>query len=137
MVRSIANNQGLMYFVTSFISVVHSILNSSPPPCFLPKAHPFLHLSKDVKIGDWFQFEYYSEIRLYGVEVAPYKIPTFVPMRLFSLEFIRQSLNLDQVHFMLTNKGHLFKFPNIVGPYIVNNMQVVGKVQKSLEDVNL
>jgi len=104
-VRSTANNEGLMHFVSSFLSVAYSIINNYPPPCILPKAQYFLQLNKDVKVGDWFLFEYYAEIRLYGVEVAPYRLPTFVPMRLFIGIIIRQSLNVDQVHLFQQRRG--------------------------------
>jgi len=107
-VRSTTNNEGLMHFITSFLLVSYSMINSSPPPFILPKAQCFLQLSKDVKVGDWFIFEDYAKIRLYGSEVVPYKLPIFVPMRLISLEFIRLSLNVDQVHFVLAKKGHPF-----------------------------
>lgn len=86
--RTHANYEGFTYFTTSFLSVCYSIINSSPSPCIFPKDQYLLQLSKDVKVGDWFQFQDYDEIRLYGVEVSPYRFPTFVPMRLFSLEFI-------------------------------------------------
>lgn len=79
-VRSNANNEGLMYFITYFLSISYSIINNSPPPCILPKAQSFLQLSKEVKVGDWFIFEDYAQIILYGVDVAPYRHPTFVPM---------------------------------------------------------
>ncbi len=79
-VRDIDNGQRLMYFSSSFLSIVYSILNSSPSPYLLSKAQSILQLSKDVKVGAWFQFEYYSEIRLYGAKVAPFRFPFFVPM---------------------------------------------------------
>ena len=69
-----------------------------------------------MKCGDWFIFEEHAEIRLYGAFVKPYRLPKFVPMRLLSLEFIRQSLNLDQVHFVPMNKVFFFKFPKKLGP---------------------
>ena len=77
-------------------------------------------MSKDVKVGDWFSFQDHAEIRLYGAEVEPYRLPTFVPMRMFSFEIIRQNINVDQIHFVLVKKGHLFKLPNTMGPLIVN-----------------
>lgn len=107
-VRSNENNEGVFYFSTSFLSIAYSIINNSPSPCILPKAQSFLQLSKEVKVGDWFLFEDYEEIRYYGDEGAPYRLPTFVPTRLFSLEFIRQSLNADQVHFFPIQKRGIY-----------------------------
>jgi len=84
-IRDTGNGQGLMYFSSSFLLVVYSILNSYSSPYFFPKAQSILQLSKDVKVGAWFQFEDYSQIRLYGAEVAPFRLPVFVPMSFFAL----------------------------------------------------
>ena len=58
-------------------------------------------------------------------------------MRLFALEFIRQSLNIDQVHFVPMKKGHLFKLPMFVGPFVVNMRQAFNEASRMLEDMHL
>lgn len=40
---------------------------------FFHKLNPSDNLVGMSKVGDWFQFEDYVEIRLYGAAVAPYK----------------------------------------------------------------
>lgn len=72
-------------------------------------------------MGDWYIFEDYTKIRLYVVEVPPYHLPIFFPMRIFSLESIRHSLNVDQGHFNLSHKGCIFKLEMIVGSFTVNS----------------
>ena len=72
-------------------------------------------------------YDDHSETRLYGARFEPYILPMFVPMRLFTLEFIRQNLNVDQVHFVPMKKGHLFKLPMFVGPFIVNMRQAANE----------
>jgi len=104
LIRGDPGDSGLFEFTSLFLPVAYKILNGSLPPTFLPKAQECLQLSKDVRCGDWFIFEEYTEIRLYGASVKPYKLPKFAPMWLFSLEFIRQSLNVDQVHFVPMKK---------------------------------
>lgn len=89
------------------------------------------------KFGDWFVFEEHSEIRLYGASVEPYRLPIFVPMRLFILEFIRKILNVDQVHFVPMKKGHMFKLAMTVGPFIVNMRQEIDEVTKMLDEMHL
>jgi len=42
---------------------------------------------------------------------------------------------VDKVHFVPIKKGHLFKLPKTLGPFIVNNRRAVGKVHKALEDM--
>ena len=49
-------------------------------------------------------------------------------MRLFALKFIMKSLNVDKVHFVPMKKGHMFKFPMTVGPFIVNMRQEFDEV---------
>ena len=107
-------------FAGHFMSSTSKVLIGVSPPYFLPKAQDFLHLGTNCKFGDWFVFEDFSKIRLYGASVEPYRLPVFVPMRLIALEFIRKSINFDQIHFVPMNKGHMFKFPMVLGPFIVN-----------------
>ena len=118
------NEVGLFDFASQYMPIAYKILNGVHPPCFLPKAQEFLHLGASCKFGDWFVFEEYYEIILYGGNVEPYRLPNFVPMRLFALEFIRQSLNVDHVHFFPMKKGHMYKLPMSVGLFIVNIIHV-------------
>ena len=69
--------------------------------------------------------------------VEDFRIPICVPMRIFSLEFTRQSLNVDQIHFAPVKNGHLFKLPRTVGPLIVNTIQSIEEAQKMLNDMHL
>ena len=77
------------------------------------------------------------EIRLYGAGVEPYRLPVFVPMRLFAFEFINQCLNVDQIHFVPMKKGHMFKLPMTVGPFIVNMRQSTDEVTRMLDEMHL
>jgi len=130
LIRGDPRDNGLFEFTSLFLPMAYKILNGSLPPTFLPKAQECLQLSKDVTCGDWFIFEEHVEIRLYGAAIKPYRLPKFVPMRLFGLEFIRQSLNVDQVHFVPMKKGFFFKFPKEVGPCYIprgDNMGYKGR----------
>jgi len=59
-----------------------------------------------------------------------------MPLRIFSLEFIRQSIATNQLHFLLAKKGHLFKLGILVGTFVVNSRQVFGVVEAFLREVN-
>lgn len=89
LIRGDPEYSGLFEFTSLFLLVVYKILNGILRPTFLPKAQEFIQFSKDVRCGDWFIFEEHAKIRLYGASFKPYRLPKFVPMRLFSLEFIR------------------------------------------------
>ena len=45
-----------------------------------------------------------TEIRIYGCELCPYKLPKYVPMRLFELEYFRQLINANLTHFCNVKK---------------------------------
>lgn len=117
--------------------MAYKILNGILSPTFLPNAQEFLQLSKDVRCGYWFIFEEHAESRLYGASSSPYRLPKFVPMRLFALEFIRQSLKVDQVHFVPMKKCYFFKLRKAMGPFIVNTRQVAQEVERLLNDMCL
>lgn len=137
LIRFDPRDSGLFEFTSLFLSVVYKILNGTLPTAFFHKAQEFLHLSQDMRCGDWYVFEDHAEIRLYGASVKPYILPKFVPMRLFALEFIRQGLNVDQVHFVPMKKGYLFKLPREVGPLIMNTRQAAQEVERLLNDMCL
>ena len=60
-----------------------------------------MHLADQERTGDWYLYQDYTKIKEYGCELAPYKLPKYLPMRIFSLEYIRQMLNLDDIHFVV------------------------------------
>jgi hypothetical protein len=63
-----------------------------------------LHLSDNTKMGDWYLYQDHTEIRVYGCELAPYKLPKYLPVRIFALEYIRQIINSDDIHFVSLKK---------------------------------
>lgn len=63
------------------------------------------------------------EVSFYGVEIPTYRIPCFMPMRIFALEFIIQTMHMDQIHFIPARKGLLFKLPRTIGPFVVYDRQ--------------
>jgi hypothetical protein len=48
-----------------------------------------LHLSDLAKTGDSYLYQDHTEIGVYGCELAPYKLPKYLPVRIFSLDYIR------------------------------------------------
>jgi len=87
-------------------------------------------LSDKTKTRDWYLYKNYTKIRLYGCELAPSKLPKYVPMRILSLEYIRQVFNMDEIHFVLGKRKSELKIKNQVGPSICNN-RIIG------DDANL
>jgi len=76
-------------FIDLFIYLAMSLLLSSPPPRLTDEMQKILQLSKNYSIGDWYFYQDHTVIRIYGCELAPYRLPKYVPMRLFALEYFR------------------------------------------------
>lgn len=57
----------------------------------------YLTMSSAHRKGDWFLGADYTVIRLYGLEMAPYRIPKLLTPRIFILECVRQLLHVDEV----------------------------------------
>jgi len=75
-------------FIDSFVHPVMTMLTRNPPPRISQEIKIFLQLSKQSKVGDWYLYQNHTEIRIYGCQLAPYKLPKYLPMRLFALEYI-------------------------------------------------
>jgi len=72
---------------------------TTPPARLSTEMQKNLHLSKDYSIGDWYFYQNHTEIRIYGCELSPYKLPKYVPMRLFALEYFKQFISSDLNNF--------------------------------------
>lgn len=63
---------------------------------------------------------------MYGCDLAPYKLPMFLLVRIFALEYISQMINVDGVHFVVAKKKSQFRVKPYIGPFICNK-RVVGE----------
>ena len=90
--------------IDQFYHPVVSMLGGRPEPRINDEVQRILHLSDQTKTGDWYLYQDYTEIRVYGCELAPYKLPKYFSVRIFSLEYIRQIMNLYDIHFVSLNK---------------------------------
>ena len=77
------------------------LLTSQSEPVIGNEIKRIMHLSEQAKNSDWYLYQNYTKIRVYGYEIPPYKLPRYVPLRVFSLEYIRKMLNMDDLHFVL------------------------------------
>ena len=64
--------------------------------------------------------------------MLPYKLPKYVPMRIFALEYIRKILNSDSINFLAAKKKTQFKLKNQVGPFICNQRDAEIEATKHL-----
>jgi hypothetical protein len=91
-------------FIDLFYHPVVSMLSGRPEPWINDEVQRILHLSDNAKTGDWFLYQNHTKIRVFGCELAPYKLPKYVPVRIFALEYIRQIMNSDEIHFVSLKK---------------------------------
>jgi len=125
-------------FIDLFIHPASSLLIGAPPSRLSGDIKKILQLSKNYRIGDWYFYQDHTEIRIYGCELCPYKLPKYVPMRLFSLEYFRQLINADLTHFCNVKKKAQLTIRNQLGPFIINKMEAWEDADKILgEDLKL
>jgi hypothetical protein len=105
------------------------------PPRIFSECKILLQLSPDKRVGDWYLFENHTEIRVYGIELQPFLLPRFLTPRIFSLEFIRQRLNFDYVHFVSRKYKSSFKLKKEVGPFVVNTRTTLQVTENLLQDM--
>ena len=55
-------------------------------------------------VGDWFLYEDYIVLRVYGFMEEPYKLPAFLTKIIFVLEFLRQRLYVESELFLKRKK---------------------------------
>jgi hypothetical protein len=98
-----------------------SMLSGRPEPRINEEIQRILHLSDLAKTGDWYLYQNHTEIRVYGCELAPYKLPKYLPVRIFSLEYIRQMINSDDIHFVSLKKKQQLRIKGQIGSFICNS----------------
>jgi len=80
------------------------MLNNRIEPIINKEVQRIIHLSDMAKTGDWYLYQNHTEIRVYGCELPPYKLPKYLPLVIFALEYIRQMTNFIDIHFVSGKK---------------------------------
>ena len=109
-----------------------NLLTKEETPRINEEIKIILPLSENCKVGDWYLYENYTEIRVYGALLAPYKLPKFLTTRIFALEYLRQILNVDAVNFINSKKKAQFKLKSQMGPFIVNSRDALRDIVSKL-----
>ena len=79
-------------------------------------------------VGDWFCFEDYTLIRVYGFEGEPFRLPKFTTRRIFAIEFLRQRLATENENFVKHKKASSLKFVFTLEPFVVKTILVANTV---------
>jgi hypothetical protein len=94
-----------------------------------------LHLSDNTKTGDWYLYQNHTEIKVYGCELAPYKLPKYLPVRIFALEYIRQIMNSDDIHFVSLKKKQQLRIKGQIGSFICNSQGAREEADRMLREM--
>jgi hypothetical protein len=122
-------------FIDLFYHPVVSMLSGRPKPRINDEVQRILHLSDNTKAGDWYLYQNHTEIRVYGCELAHYKLPKYVPVRIFSLEYIRQIMNLDDIHFVSLKKKQQLRIKGQIGSFICNSRGTGEEADRMLKEM--
>jgi hypothetical protein len=103
-------------FIEQFYHPVVSMLSGRQEPRINEEIQKKLHLLDLARTGDRYLYQNHMEIRIYGCDMAPYKLPKYVPVRIFSLEYIRKMINLEdsQDKYMAETEGEKEEMLNLV-----------------------
>jgi hypothetical protein len=122
-------------FVEQFYHPVVSMLSGRPKPRINEEIQRILHLSDLEKTGDWYLYQNHIEIRVYGCELAPYKLPKYLVVRIFALEYIRQMINSDDIHFVSLKKKQQLKIKGKIGSFICNSRGAGEEADRLLKEM--
>ena len=75
-------------------------------------------------------------IRVYGFFHKPYILPVFLTPVIFSLEFIRKKLTVENELFINFKKAFQIKFSLKVGPLLIKNKVSLLVIEGLLQDMN-
>jgi len=87
-------------------------------------------------VGDWFYFEDYTLIKVYGFEGEPFRLPKFTSRRFFALEFLRQRLIAENDNFVKHKKSSSLKFFFTLEPFVVKTIFVANVIDQIMRSMS-
>jgi len=110
-------------------------MSNTPLPRINEEIVKELQFIDQVATRDWYCYQNYTEIRVFGCELPPYKLPKYIPVRIFALQYLKQRLNENEVHFVAAKRKSQFKLKTQVGPFICNTRAAGEEVDKMLKEM--
>jgi hypothetical protein len=123
-------------FIDQFYHPVVCMLSNRTKPRINEEVQRILHLSDLAKTGDWYLYQNHTEIRVYGCEFPPYRLPKYLPVRIFALEYIRKMVNSDDIHFVSVKKKQQLRIKTQIGSFICNNRAAGEEADNLLKQMN-
>jgi len=87
-------------------------------------------------VGDWFCFQDYTLIRIYGFEGEPFILPKFITRRFFSLGFLRQRLIAENDNFVKHKKDSSLKFVFTLEPFVVKSILATNTIDQIIRSMS-
>jgi hypothetical protein len=122
-------------FIDLFYHPVVSMLSGRPEPRINDEVQRILHLLENTKTGDWYLYQNHTEVRVFGCKLAPYKLPKYVSVRIFALEYIRQIMNSDDIHFVSLKKKQQLQIKGKIGSFICNSRGAGEEADRMLKEM--
>jgi hypothetical protein len=122
-------------FINLFYHPVVSMLDGRPEPQINDEFQRILHLSDNTKTGDWYLYQNHTVIRVYGCDLAPYKLPKYLSVKIFALEYTRKIMNSDNIHFVSLNKKQQLRIKGQIGSFICNSRCVGEEADRMLKEM--
>ena len=82
-------------FIELFIHPDIGLMSNTPVPRISDEIVKVLQLVHQSTTGDWYLYQNYIEIRVYGCELPPYKLPKYLPIRILDAKFISAQRKKD------------------------------------------
>ena len=130
--RFSVQNENLFWYINHFLPLLYTLLHDITLPRVIPEMIQELQETPQLDTGDWFLYEDHTIIRVYGFNGRPFKLPAFLTLRIFALEYIRQKLASDEQHFIDKKLPKTFRIPTELGPFLVKSRQASNVVEERL-----
>ena len=116
-------------FTNKVISQIYDIIHEERLPRVTEEMRSGLQLKKGKATGDWFLYHHATVIRIYCFQGFPYVLLACLTPRVFYLEFARQRIAAEELHFGRTHKTSNLKFPFTLGPFTFKSKSCITTVE--------
>jgi hypothetical protein len=126
-------NEGFEFFIDKFMYLAHTTFHVEHPPIIHLECKMLLHLSLNIKVGDWYMYQNYTILKIYRLEVEPYLLLVYLTPQIFSLEYIKQKINSIHLYFSSKHQKTFFTLTTSLLFYDKNKSVLtnVGKILSS------
>lgn len=112
-------------YINKILSIIYGLIHEEKFPRVTEEMRKGLQLKKGKATGDWFLYQGSTLIGVYDFQGFSYVLPAFLTPIIFYLEFARQILSLEELHFMRAHKTSNLKSPFTLGTFTFKSKSCV------------